>query len=48
MMNKMSHIISLYKLIYGKVKGEMPPLPPYPDDWEDEGIFRPEDEDEQP
>lgn len=25
-----------------------PPLPPYPDDWEDEGIFRPEDEDEQP
>lgn len=27
---------------------ECPPLPPYPDDGEDEGIYRPEDEPEQP
>jgi hypothetical protein len=25
-----------------------PPLPPYPDDGEDEGIYRPEDDEEQP
>ena len=27
---------------------DCPPLPPYPDDGEDEAIFRPEDDDEQP
>ena len=41
----MKHSITIFQ---GMSSESCPPLPPYPDDGEDEGIYRPEDEDEQP
>ena len=45
-----SHMKKIYKPYFPKVKGFLVPLPPYPDESEgdEDGIYRPEDDPEQP